>query len=395
MKKTHLYYILGGVVVVVLVVIGNYFAWFSSTPDFFEESPSSTNQSTSNPPTSPVSYTLETVVENLYVPWSIVFTADNRFLVSERNGTIRIVENNILKAEPLVRYNVSSQSEEGLMGLALDPDYSTNHRVYTCLAYEGTNGLTDKVISFQDNGDSVSDEKILIDNIPSARNHAGCRLLFLSDKTLLITTGDATDRTIAQDLKSTGGKILRLNRDGSIPVDNPFPNSPVWTYGHRNSQGLAWDSDHNQLWATEHGPSIFDGPAGGDEVNIIEKGKNYGWPIIHHRQTKEGLISPEMEFTPAVAPAALLYYTGNLYPQFKGKLLMATLKGEALFELVINAQNPKDLTTFKKITDINVGRIREVVQGSDGSIYIATSNRDGRGTLRTNDDKIYRLVPQK
>ncbi len=340
-------------------------------------------------------YEVTPIAQHLFVPWSIIFTSPQRMIVSERNGNLRVINNNVLEQKSLAVFEVSQKNEEGLMGLAVDPNYSQNQKIYACLAYENNDSLYNKIISFTDEGSNIANIQILIDNIPAARYHAGCRLLFLPDKTLLITTGDATNKDLAQNLDSMAGKILRLNRDGGIPTDNPFPSSPIFTYGHRNSQGLAFDTNHNMLWASEHGPSLFDGPAGGDEINLIEAGKNYGWPIIHHRETEDGLISPELEFTPAIAPAALLYYSGDLFPQFKNKLLLATLKGESIYQLDIDPLDPRKLSGFKRLSDINIGRIREIVQGPDGAIYIATSNRDGRGTIQPTDDTIYKLSPKK
>ncbi len=371
----------------------NYLALFRSQEKI--SNPESTARSLTPNQNSAVSYRVETVAENLYVPWSMVFTSPHRMLVSERNGSIRIIENDTLIEKPLTHFDeVATGGEEGLMGLALDPNYANNKSVFACLAYRSGDELRDKVVSFQDNGNSITSLKTVIDAIPSAVNHAGCRLLFLPDSTLLITTGDATNKKLPQDLNSLGGKILRINRDGSIPNDNPFPNSPIWSYGHRNPQGLAYDSINNILWETEHGPSVIDGPAGGDEINIISKGNNYGWPLIHHKQKQDGLISPLLEFTPAVAPGGMLFYNGALFPQFTGKLLFAALRGEAIFVLTLDPNNPQRITAFDKIPDIKKGRIRDIVQAPNGSIYFVSSNRDGRGKLQTNDDKIYRLVPQ-
>lgn len=398
MKK---YIVVGGIIVAValLVAAGRYFAWFGDAPNqgtIGQANPENeTETNTENDPETPeaVAYVVETVASNLFVPWSLVFTNENRLLVTERNGKLRVIENGKLLEKPLAEFaEVATGGEEGLMGLAADPDYGSNKTLYTCLAYRNGATYRDKVISFRDNGDSIDTVKTIIDNIPSATNHAGCRLMFLPDKTLLITTGDATDRNIAQDKNSLGGKILRLNRDGSIPGDNPFSNSPIWSFGHRNSQGLAYDTEHDILWATEHGPSIFDGPAGGDEINLIEKGQNYGWPTIHHKQKQAGLISPLLEFTPAVAPSGMLYYSATALPQFTGNLFFAALKGEGLYRLTIDPKDARRITAFEKLKDVNVGRIRDVVQGSDGAIYFATSNRDGRGKLRAQDDKIYRLI---
>jgi glucose/arabinose dehydrogenase len=361
----------------------------------FQKTPERAGEFTQIPPSDqpPVNYKIQEIASNLFVPWSIVFTGNNRFLVSERNGNIRVVENNSIVQTPLGKLDVSQSGEEGLMGLAADPDYTSTGRIFACLVAESDDALEGKVISFIDKDNKISEITTLIDKIPAAQYHAGCRLIFIPDKTLLITTGEATNKNLAQDTTSLGGKILRINRDGSIPSDNPFPNSPIWTYGHRNPQGLAYDTIHNILWETEHGPSIFDGPAGGDEINIITKGENYGWPIIYHKQKQNGLISPLLEFTPAVAPSGMLYYTGTVFPQFTNKLLFAALKGEGLYLLSTDRNNPKIIKAFEKLKDISVGRLREVIQAPDGTIYFTTSNRDARGTVRSNDDKIYQLVP--
>lgn len=374
-----------------------YFAWFQTAPQqklISQEAANSPSEQPSQPPAS-VAYAITPFTQGLFVPWSLVFTDTDRLLVSERNGAIRIIENGKLLDDPLATFKeVSQTGEEGLMGLVMDPDYADNNMLYACLAYEKDGRLQDKVISFKDNGNSISDTKVLLDNIPAAKYHAGCRLLFLPDKTLLISTGDATDRNQAQDKNSLAGKILRINRDGSMPNDNPFPGSLIWTIGHRNPQGLAWDSEHETLWSSEHGPSVFDGPAGGDEINLIEKGKNYGWPLVHHKQNKNGLESPHLEFTPAVAPGSLMYYSADLLPQFKNHLFFGALAGEGLYHLTIDPNNSKRISAFEELKDIAVGRIREVVQGPDGAIYFTTSNRDGRGDVRKDDDKVYRLAPK-
>lgn len=338
-------------------------------------------------------YSFEIIADNLFVPWSLVFTNENRLLVSERNGYIKEVVNDQLNEKSLIHFEeVSQQSEEGLMGLALDPDYKTNQTLYACLAYQKDNGaLANKVISLLDNGSSIERSLVIIDNLPSARYHAGCRLMFLPDRTLLITVGDAAQRDLAQSMDSLAGKILRINKDGSVPEDNPFYPSPIYSLGHRNPQGLAYDGVNKIIWSSEHGPSVFDGPAGGDEINIIEPGNNYGWPLISHEKSKEGLISPLIQFTPATAPGSLLYYDHQAWPEFRGTLLYGALRGEALYRLVLNPKNPREIIWYETIPQVSFGRIREVVQSPGGAIYLTTSNRDGRGSLRANDDKIYRL----
>ena len=393
-KKSRVTYGISGVVIIIVIAIGfwaiQYFALFQKTPE-----QSSTTPQVSTEARPAVLYDLETVASNLFVPWSIVFTSKSRMLVSERNGNIRIIENGKLQEKPLAHFTVSQKSEEGLMGMAIDPDYATTRKIFACLASETENGLYSSVVSFTDKGNSITNIETIIDSIPAAQYHAGCRLLFLPDNTLLITTGDATNKNLAQDLNSLAGKTLRINRDGSFPMDNPFPNSPVWSYGHRNSQGLTFDEKNKIVWSTEHGPSIIDGPAGGDEINRIEKGKNYGWPMIHHKETKAGLESPLLEFTPAIAPSGILFYTGITYPQFTNKLLVTALKGEGIYEITIDEKNPSEISGFIKNKEISVGRIRDIVQAPDGSIYIATSNQDGRGKKNNGDDKIIKLVTRQ
>lgn len=340
-----------------------------------------------------VPYHVEEVVSDLVVPWSLAFTSPNRILVSERDGQIRLVENGQLRDEPMYVINdISTQSEEGLMGLALDPDYATNNYIYACYAYPEGNTLYDRVIRLVDQGDQLSLDQIIIDNIPAARFHAGCELAFGPDNKLYITTGDATDKDLPQDLNSLGGKILRLNPDGSIPTDNPFANSPIYTLGHRNPQGLDWHPDTNALVATEHGPSGNDGPPGGDEINLIQAGQNYGWPIVSHQETKPEFVDPLIVYTPAEAPGSGMFYSGEDFPQFYGDYFFGALRGEGLFHLQLNQDQTAVLESNQ--LELGLGRIREVIQSPDGFIYFTTSNRDGRGAAQPGDDKIYRLVPQ-
>ena len=341
----------------------------------------------------PEGYKIEVVAQGLFVPWSIVFTDSARILITERNGSLRVIKNGILLEKSLHVFNeVSSKAEEGLMGLVLNPDYSINKHIYLSYAYENSGNLFVKVVRYKDNLEFLSDEKIIIDNIPAARFHAGCRLRFGPDGKLYITTGDATDREKAQELNRLEGKILRLNSDGSIPNDNPFPNSPIWSFGHRNPQGIDWYPGTDILFSTEHGPSGFDGPGGGDEVNIIYKGKNYGWPVVHHTEHKDGMEDPVLEFTPAVAPASGMFYKSDVIGEFKNNFLFGCLRGEGIIRVVVDENNPTNVISFEKLKDVNFGRIRDITEGPDGAIYFSTSNRDGRGTVREGDDKIYRLI---
>ena len=388
-----------GAIFLLTVLVGtivwaiDYFALFKA--DQLADGPVIVDQAAVPKESQVVPYSVERVVTGLEVPWSLVFTSNDRWLVSERKGTIRVVEDGVLQAVPLITFEgVSTQSEEGLMGLALDPDYAENKLVYACYAAIEGDGLADRIVRFEDMGDSTTQPQVILDDIPAARFHAGCRLGFGPDGKLYITTGDATDKDIAQDIDSLGGKILRVNSDGSIPDDNPFEDSAIWSLGHRNPQGIAWQPGTDQLFATEHGPSGNDGPAGGDEVNIIEKGANYGWPIVSHEETDEQFVSPLLVFTPAVAPSGATFYSGSALPQFTGDLFFTGLRGEALVRVVFSTSDPSKVAQFEKLPDVNVGRIRDVVEGPGEAIYFMTSNRDGRGDVRDGDDAIYRIVPK-
>jgi aldose sugar dehydrogenase len=346
-----------------------------------------------NPKSTKNTYKVEIFAQNLEVPWSIIFTDTNRILITERPGRLRVIENGKLQQEPVhVFEEISSKGEEGLMGLTLDPDYKTNKLIYLSYAYIINDDMHVKVMQYKDDGKDISGGKIIIDNLPAARYHCGCRLKFGPDKKLYITTGDAGNREYAQDLDKLFGKILRINPDGTIPPDNPFPNSPIWCYGNRNSQGIDWYPGTEIMWETEHGPSGFDGPGGGDEVNIIQKGKNYGWPIVHHRDHKDGMEDPILEFTPAVAPASGMFYRSGVIADFKNNFFFGCLVGNGIMRVVVDEKNPTKALSFEKICT-TYGRIRDVAEGFDGAIYFSTSNRDGRGHVADGDDKIYRIVP--
>ncbi|HJU54381.1 MAG TPA: PQQ-dependent sugar dehydrogenase [Pyrinomonadaceae bacterium] len=345
-----------------------------------------------------VRFRVETVASNLEVPWSIVFAPDGRIIFTERPGRVRVIENNRLRADPLaVIEDVEARSESGLMSLALHPQFDSNRWLYLSYAYDQGGQQFVRVARYRETGTALADRKLIIEGIPAAPNHAGCRLRFGPDAKLYVTTGDATDRNLAQKMDSLAGKTLRLNDDGTVPPDNPFVNqqgarAEIWTVGHRNAQGMDWQPGTNLMFQTEHGPSGFDGPGGGDEVNIVEKGKNYGWPIIHHKETRAGLEAPLLEYTPACAPGSGTFYHGSLFPQFRGNFLFGCLRGQAMIRVVLDGRR---VTSQERLFEQQYGRIRDVAEGPDGALYFSTSNRDGRGTPAKDDDRILRLVPVK
>jgi glucose/arabinose dehydrogenase len=344
-----------------------------------------------------VSFRVETVIGNLEVPWSIVWAPDGRMLFTERIGRVRIYENGKLRPAPLFTVpDVEPSGESGLMSIALHPQFAANHFLYLSYAYKGENQNV-RVVRYREAETGLTDRKVIIENIPAAQFHAGCRLRFGPDSKLYITTGDATRRDLAQRLDSLAGKILRVNDDGTVPADNPFVGQQnarpeIWSYGHRNPQGIDWQPGTNLLFETEHGPSGFDGPGGGDEVNIVEKGKNYGWPVIHHTQTHPGKEAPLLEYTPACAPASGMFYRGGAFAQFRGNFFFGCLAGRRMIRVVLDGRR---VVTQENLLAGKYGRIRDVAEGPDGYLYFSTSNQDGRGSPAADDDRIIRLVPVK
>lgn len=349
-------------------------------------------------------FKVETAASGLEVVWSIVFTPDERMFFTERPGRVRIVEKGKLRAAAFFTVpDIELSGESGLMGMALHPDFAENHFVYLAYAYQNAKkDQTVRVVRYRENGETLVEPKTIIEEIPASRYHAGTRLKFGADGKLYITTGDATKQSRAQQLDSINGKTLRLNDDGSVPEDNPFAGNKkarpeIWSYGHRNAQGMDFQPGSGLMFQTEHGPSLIDGVSlfkrsGGDEVNIVERGKNYGWAKISHQSKRDGMETPLIEYSPAIAPASGMFYRGELFPELKNNFLFGALKGKAIYRLVLDGRKivSQDILFKEKY-----GRIREIAEAPDGSIYFSTSNRDGRGDPSIEDDRILRLVPVK
>lgn len=328
----------------------------------------------------------ETIVtEGLDTPWAIAFLPSEDMLVTERKGTVRLVtKNGQLQEEPVSTIgSVKEIGEGGLLGIALHPDFEKNNYVYLYYTFSAEGDSTkNRVVRMKYDNGKLINEEIILDKIPGASNHNGGRIKFGPDNFLYITTGDAQEPSQAQDRNSLAGKILRVTPEGNPAPGNPF-NNEVYSYGHRNPQGIAWNG--NGLSETEHGPSGGSLGTGNDEVNVIRPGENYGWPVIQGNQTKEGMITPANNSTPSVswAPAGAAFVGHKLY--FGG------LKGQALYE-----QYPEDeYLIFKEHLKGKYGRIREVILGPDNMLYITTSNRDGRGMPNKTDDRIIRINPAK
>ena len=333
---------------------------------------------------------VETVAENLRIPWSIDWTPDGTALFTERGGDLRAIQDGVLVPEPLLSVEVSGV-EGGLLGVAVDPDFGDNRYVYLYYTYNEFISTANKVVRYQFADGVVAEDMVLIDGIPGGPFHDGGRIQFGPDGKLYITTGDAGNANLAQDPNSLAGKILRVNRDGTIPEDNPFDGSPVWSVGHRNPQGVDWDMSGN-LVATEHGPSGLRGVAH-DEINLIVPGANYGWPDIIGDESAEGLQVPILHTGEDTwAPSGAEFYDGDRIPKWTGKYFVATLRGSHLHVVDLDLQN-NSVISHERLFQGEFGRLRDVQTGPNGLLYLLTSNRDGRGHPDLNDDRILRVVP--
>ena len=337
---------------------------------------------------------VEDFVTNLDVPWSMAFAPDGRIFLTERDGRIRVIQDGQLQSEPWMSLDVASVGEAGLLGLALDPAFAENHYVYVAFTHRSSVvDLRNRLVRLREDpatGRGVMD-KVLLDGADGSSIHDGGRIVFGPDGKLYWGMGEVGNPQLAQDISSLNGKILRINADGTVPADNPFSGSPVYSYGHRNPQGLAWQPGTGRFYATEHGPSGGAFGGGQDEVNYIEPGRNYGWPAVHGSQTQEGMEDPVIQSgeSETWAPSGATFVTGG---PWDGSLLFAGLRGQSLYRLVPDENDPRRVRSFERFFSGQFGRLRDVVQGPDGSIYILTNNRDGRGSPREGDDRILRLV---
>lgn len=315
--------------------------------------------------------TPEAIADDLDVPWSIE-KSGNTFYVTERPGTIVKIENGEVERQTVeLARPPATDAEAGLLGFALAADFADSRLAYAYYSYEDRSEIRNRIVVLRLDGGIWREERALLDRIPGAPIHNGGRLKFGPDGKLYATTGDAADADIAQDLRSLGGKILRMNPDGSIPDDNPFPNSYVYSYGHRNPQGLVWLPD-GTMYASEHGQRA------NDEINRIEPGRNYGWPIMEGLEEREGMVAPLFTSGDGTtwAPSGM--------DDADGKLYVAALRGNALMEFDPETGEQRNVVT-------NLGRIRDVLI-EDHVVYFISNNTDGRGLPQRNDDKLYHML---
>ena len=361
----------------------------SSGSDGTEPSPSS---STTAPSTSasPTGGSLDfsratTVAGELVVPWDLAFVDARTILVTERDGRVRVVRNGRLQSRPVARIDVVSSGEGGLLGIALHPQFPSQRFAYVYY----TSGGGNRVSRFRLGTDlTFANERVLIKGIPSASIHDGGRIAFGPDGMLYVATGDAGEPQRAASKSSLAGKILRVRPDGSIPDDNPFRGSPVWSYGHRNPQGLAWDLQ-GRLFESEHGPTSELSLCCNDEINLIRKGGYYGWPYRAGRRPGFPGTPPEDPIDPLATSGNNTWAPAGLVVDGGSALLVAALRGSRLMRFRFASGGPAIGDPSTALNDF--GRLRAARFGPDGCLYLTTSNRDGRGSPRSNDDRILRI----
>ena len=381
------------------LLVGVYVASSAAADDDFlgpgaiGQVPAFSSQTRAAPPAAPTAYRVETVASGLDHPWSLAWLPDGRMLVTERPGRLRLISPQGALSAPIAGAPaVRAQDTGGLLDIALDPAFASNHLVYLTYLEPRAPGAGIAVARARLRDDATTpaleELTVIFRAAPSVANalNVGSRLAFGPDGLLYVTLGDRmTESEQAQDLGSDLGKIVRIAPDGSIPTDNPFAGQPgarpeIFSLGHRNAEGLAFDATRGVLWEHENGPK------GGDKINVIRPGANYGWPEITYGADysgesigsgtqKPGMAQPVYYWDPSIAPSGLAVYTGELFPGWKGNLLVGALKGRRLVRLEIRDGHVASEEVL--LTELNE-RIRDVRQGPDGAVYILTDNAAGR-----------------
>jgi len=326
---------------------------------------------------------VDTIYTGLDIPWEIIYGPDGFIWTTERKGIISRIDP-IAKTKTIILNIVSSvyqNSESGLLGMAMHPDFATTPEVFLAYTYGSFSNIQEKVVKYTYNGTSLINEVILIDNIVGNTTHNGSRITILPDNTLLFSTGDAQNQALPQDINEVNGKVLRINLDGTIPADNPFAGNPVYTFGHRNVQGML-QHPNGKVYVSEHGASTD------DEFQILETGRNYGWPNVEGfcdpggEQTfcdANNVMEPLVAWTPTNAPSDMVYYENPLFPEFDGRVLMSVLKDKRIIAMQLSADGLSVVDEDHYLIN-QFGRLRDICVGPLNEIYIATNGASWSNT---------------
>lgn len=345
---------------------------------------------------------VEALASNLDTPWDLVWGPDGMIWFTERAGRVSRVDPSTGDVALIGEVpGVYERGEAGLMGMAFHPDFPAEPWIYLAHSYQDGGAIRNRLVRVRyregsaGRSGSLGPPEVLVDGIPGRGNHNGSRLAFGPDGNLYMTMGDAGNRSSAQDLGSLSGKILRVRTDGGPAMGNPFA-TRVWSYGHRNTQGLVFHPETGRLYISEHGPSD------NDEVSLVERGDNHGWPAVHGRCDgdtpgeeefcrQNQVVESLAQWTPTVGIAGADVYTGAAIPEWEGDLLVVALRGERMFRLELSA-NGRSVVDQEVFFQGEFGRLRDVLVGPDGTLYLATSNRDGRGRPAADDDRILKVT---
>lgn len=327
--------------------------------------------------------TSRVVKDSLDIPWEILWGPDDFIWTTERYGRVSRINPETGKQHVLLDLSsdVYQRSESGMLGMVLHPDFDNKPHVFVAYTYLAGSNIRERLVRFNYDGTGLIPADTLVENIVGNTTHIGCRLLILPDNTLLMTTGDAQNQSLPQDTNSLSGKLLRMNLDGSVPADNPNPNSLVWSYGHRNAQGL-WLAPNGHLYSSEHGPTTD------DELNIIEVKRNYGWPTVagfcdsppeEAFCNANNVVEPLAAWTPTIAPSDIIWYDHWAIPEFRNKLLMTVLKDKSLIAFGFNEAGDSVISE-KKFFKNEFQRLRDICVSPEGKIYLATSGSSWSNT---------------
>lgn len=333
-------------------------------------------------------FSVVTVVDGLDHPWGVAFLPDKRILVTERPGRLRLVEKGRLHPQPIYGLpKITAEGQGGLLDVVLHPDYRKNRWIYFSFSAENEDGLGTEVARARLQEMKLTDLEIIfrVEKKSEGGHHFGSRLVFDNNGYLYITAGERGDRPRAQDINDHAGSVIRLHDDGRVPEDNPFVGKAnakpeIFSYGHRNPQGMALHPVTGEVWLHEHGPQ------GGDEINITRPGKNFGWPVITYGVNygwgskigegthKAGMEQPIYYWDPSIAPSGMAFYQGEKFPQWKGNLFVGSLKFKLLVCLELDGNN---VVKEERLIAGEYGRIRDV-RSNDGYLYLVTDEDDGR-----------------